>query len=458
MKRLLILLMGTVVSAAIASAAHTATERPDNRKLRSIFNNDINNILVFSSGKDTDSEEYQRAVYAILDMKPDVLAQNVGLPEAVIYRSSVATTFDKYLEEVSRLTWPESSGEDATRQSEALKTLFGLGTDPLTLTIEACRKRGVLVLASYRMNAEDWYGNTYLLSDFERAHPEWRIPGAGCLDPAVPQVYEHRMKIFTEVAERYDIDGIEFDFRRWHRMVSDPLKNHAVLTRMVRDTRQMLDAVAKKKGRRLILGVRVGPSLATDPSPFVYPGSYYPTKPVNASCRDLGLDVKTWIAEGLVDLVCPSLFLDGLPSLPKTGEFVALAKGTNAGIYPTLWSWPLWAHGEKPWAICEERPIGLGKKDEQALALYKDELCTTALRMYEDGADGISTFNWYSHIRNSEMPHRGTDSDGQSGAGTDAVQTYIYPLLKDPAALRRYRDEPWAVPPATGTVQPERVR
>ena len=45
------------------------------------------------------------------------------------------------------------------------------------------------------MNGEDFY-EYMLLSDFERAHPEWRIPGAGCLDPAVPEVYAHRMKIF----------------------------------------------------------------------------------------------------------------------------------------------------------------------------------------------------------------------------------------------------------------------
>lgn len=52
-----------------------------------------------------------------------------------------------------------------------------------------------------------------------------------------------------------------FDFRRWIHIVSDPLKNHPVLTRMVAGTRQMLDEVAKKKGRKkIILGVRVGSS------------------------------------------------------------------------------------------------------------------------------------------------------------------------------------------------------
>jgi hypothetical protein len=413
------------------------------KRLGTIFNNDINNILVSCSGAGTTPAEYQRAVYTLLDMQPGVLAQDVGAPDPVLYPSRVATPFDKYLEEASSaLTPEEGTREAARRQVGVMRRLRALGTDPFTLTIEACRKRGVHILASYRMNAEDFYGKTMLMSDFERGHPEWKIPGANCADPLVPEVFAHRMAIFQEVAERYDIDGIEFDFRRWYHMVSDPLKNHAVLTRMVRETRQMLDETARKKGRnRMILEARVGPSLDTDPSPFVYPGIFYPEKPTNASCKDLGLDVKTWVAEGLVDALCPALFLDGLPSLPKTREFVALTKGTQVGIYPTLWSWSLWAHG------ISERSIGLEKKDAQALALYKDEICTTALRMYEDGADGISTFNWFSHLRNARLPHLGADVNGQSGAGTDAVQTYLYPLLKDPTEIRHYRDQPWPIPP-----------
>ena len=438
------------VAAALPNALNasplTSSRRslPPGKRLGTIFNSDINNILAACSGRGVTAAEYSRAVYAILDMKPGVLAQNVGLPEAVLYPSTVATPFDKYHEEVSLLCWPElkNTPTELHRQADAMRTLRAIGTDPLTLTIAACRERGVPILASYRMNAEDFYHGTILLSDFERAHPEWKIPGANCLDPAISEVYAHRMAIFREVAERYDIDGIEFDFRRWYHMVSDPLKNHTVLTRMVRETRHMLDEVARKKSRRkLILGARVGPSLDTDPSPLVYPGSYYPVKPVNASCRDLGLDVRTWIAERLVDYLCPALFLDGLPGQPKTREFADLAKGTHVGIYPTLWSWSYWAHG------ITERVITLDKKDEQALALYKDDLCTAALRMYEDGADGISTFNWYAHLRNSKMPYLWTDKQDGAGPGADAVQTVIHPFLRDPAAIRRYRAAPWAAPP-----------
>jgi hypothetical protein len=125
-----------------------------------------------------------------------------------------------------------------------------------------------------------------------------------------------------------------------------------------------------------------------------------------------------------VDYLSPTLFGAALPGIPKTREFSALAEHSSVGIYPTLWTLAPWQN-KYP-----NEPITLEKKDEKNLAVYKDELCSTALRMYGEGADGISTFNW-----------------GGAGPGADVVQAYIFPFLGDRAAVRRYRDEPWAVPP-----------
>ncbi len=323
-----------------------------------------------------------------------------------------------------------------------LQRLMDAGTDPLTITIDACRERGIPILASYRMNAEDFYEHTWRMSDFGRAHPDCRIEGTGCLDPAIPEVYAQRMAIFREVAERYDIDGIEFDFRRWYHMVSNPLENHTVLTRMVRETRAMLGEVAAKKGRaKMLLGVRVGPSLDSEPSPFLFPGINYPTSPVNGSCRALGLDVGTWIDEEIVDYVCPALFMGTLPGMPLTKEFAELAEGTHVGIYPFLCSLSAWMHHT---LFDKDRNIAL-TGDDGALAQYKYDLCSTALKMYADGADGISTFNWYAHLRNAGMPNHWTRD--MAGPGADAVQSYIYPMLGKPAALESYLTESWALPP-----------
>ncbi len=418
------------------------------KHLGTIFNNDVGITFVLDEKTFTPAD-YLNVVDALLNLQPGVLAQSVGFPDPVTYPSRVATSFDKYLAEVDDLVWPGKDHSLHLRQNENQRKLFALGTDPLKLTIEACRKRGILILADFRMNGEDWYEYTYLLSDFGRTHPEWRIPRSdgtgytGNLDPAIPQVYEHRMKIFTEVTENYDIDGLELDFRRWYHMVSNPLENHTVLTRMVRDIRRMLDEVANRKGRKkLLLGARVGPSLTcSDPNPFVFPGILYPYIKENGSCRDLGLDVSTWVHEGLVDFICPALFLDALPGMPLTREFVALAQNTDIGVYPTLWPNAAWQHG------ISERRVDLIPEDQKALALYKYDLCTTALNMYKDGADGISTFNWYSYYRDAKVPYLWTDGVGACGAGADAVQTYIYSLLRDPTALRDYLAQPWALPP-----------
>jgi|GEM_PF-857739 len=447
--------------------ADQKTALPGNRELDSIFNSDDGGV--FTSGKDITPAEYGQAVREMLDNGMTVLAQCVGMPDPVIYRSQVATTMDKHVVEVGLKTWygyldtRERSAEESAQKAayiegfenwaEAMRRLRELDTDALTITIEECRKRGVPIVASYRMNAEDWYGYSWMMSDFGRTHPEWRIPFAegesgdpecewtGALDPAIPQVYEHHMAIFREVVESYDIDGIEFDFRRWYHMISNPLENHPILTKMVRETRQMLDEVARKKGRqRLIFGVRVGPSLDSEPNPSLFPGIYYAEKPTNASCRELGLDVKTWINQAYVDYVCPALFCDYLPGLPLTKEFVALAKGTNVGIYPTVFSSTRWMNDAA-------KPV---PDSPNARRKHRDEIVQAALKCYADGADGISTFNW-------------PKLDPDSPAGRKAYSTcegwvrvcrQAHPALASPAALRRLLK---ASPPDAGLATNEKI-
>jgi len=386
----------------MASPAVFASEgRPDNRAFGSILNNDVNNILYAVSGAQTTPAEYKKAVMHLLDAKPGVLAQNVGMPDPVIYRSNVATTWDKYV------------GGD---QAGAMGALVAAGTDPLAITIQACRERGVLIVASYRMNAEDFYARQLDLYDFGRQHKDLRIPGANCLDPALPEVFKHRMEIFTEVAKNYDIDGIEFDFRRWTHMISNPLENYSVLTRMVRETRKMLDEVAKKKGRaRLILGARVGPTIAGKP-----------LGRNEMSSRALGLDVTTWVNEGLVDYLSPAFFWGHNPGDdPKTAEFAELAKGTNVGIYPTVFPYSKWQK--------ESPEAGRIDPDEtEDLRRFRDDILNAALKCYAEGADGISTFNWVPH-QQPGMTRRNIRESW--GLGAAKVQMLVHPLLADRAAL-----------------------
>ena len=389
---------------------------PENGKdLGTIFNSDDSGLLMASAGQDTSPAEYKELVLNMLDMGMDVLAQCVGFPDPVFYPTNVATTFDKHTEGMWR--------------TDAMRKLLELGTDPFTITIEACREREALIVASYRMNAEDFYARQLDLYDFGQAHKDWAIPGANCLDPAIPEVYQHRMDIFTEVANEYDIDGIEFDFRRWCHMISDPHNNYQILTQMVRDTRKMLDEIAAKKGRnKLLLGVRVGAMLEGAFTAEEFPGGHHAA--ANPSCRDLGLDVETWIAEGLVDYVCPTLFWPRLPGVPKTEEFVELARGTQVGIHPTVFPLPAWAEDE-------QNPV---HDSAESRLRHRDEIIRAALQCYDEGADGLSTFNWSRRDPDKEIGKRVEWSTlyGRRCVGYIKVLRALCPKLSSPQVLGDY--------------------
>lgn len=405
-----------------ASRAEAGEQPRDNRRLGTIFNNDANNILYAMDPGKTNAQvvaDYRRCVDEIVASLPGILAQNVGNPDPVIYRSREATSWSKYV---------------GDHQSVAMNKMLAAGTDPLQVTIDACRARGVPIVASYRMNAEDFYARTLEIQDFGREHRDLVIPGAYCLDPKHPVVYQHRLAIFREVAENYDIDGLEFDFRRWCHMISDPLENHVILTRMVRETRQMLDEVARRKGRpRLLLGVRVGPSLDTPESVARYAGGDGGRRNIEQSCKELGLDVRTWVDESLVDYVSPSLFWPDWPGLPRIREFVDLAKDRNVGVYPTLFPRPTWLNDSGE--VQNRGPVDLSKTG--LIREYKDGFCQIGLQAYAEGADGLSTYNWYFHLHLANAPLQWHAYYGYDMGGS-LVQREVLSRLHRPAALREY--------------------
>jgi hypothetical protein len=144
------------------------------------------------------------------------------------------------------------------------------------------------------------------------------------------------------------------------------------------------------------------------------------------------LDAKTWIAEELVDYVCPSLFWPMLPGIPKTAEFVALAKNKNVGIYPTVFPLPAWAQDK---ISLSDMPPPEVKK---LMSRHRDEICQAALKCYEDGADGISTFNWFGHAQYSHLVRtRGAEKDTyRSSLPYMQTELFVHQFLSSPERLR----------------------
>ena len=168
------------------------------------------------------------------------------------------------------------------------------GVDYPARAIERCRKHGLTAWLNVRMN--DAHGlegeSNPMPSDFVRDNPTLcRVPyqkhfrADRALDYAHAQVREHYRVLIEELLDRYDLDGLELDFTRHHLYfaIGRELEGAPGLTEWVGGIRKMVEEAAKRRGRPIMLGVRVT------------------SRPETA--RNIGTDVMEWVRRGWLDLV-----------------------------------------------------------------------------------------------------------------------------------------------------------
>lgn len=146
-------------------------------------------------------------------------------------------------------------------------------------------------------------------------HPDWVVPAAwwtqGMWNLAASGLREHKLAILRELAQRYDLDGIQIDFarhmpclpvgRQWE------MREH--VTVFMRDVRLMLLEVARQRGRPLLLAARVPQSLE--------------------GCRIDGFDVQIWAEHHLVDVLTL-----GSRSMDVDVEGIRAAVGEEVQLQP----------------------------------------------------------------------------------------------------------------------------
>ena len=272
--------------------------------------------------------------------------------------------------------------------AENVRHLIATAGGPLTALSGLCREAGVSFFPRVRMNSHyDYYPRHSIgHGSFRRDNPHLRIgrpgeqiPTGGIdwavhhgLDYAYPEVRDHMFAIITELLERFDIDGVEIDFNRHPTFFrrAEQTQNAYLMTDLVRRVRRRQREIEEERGRRFQLAVRVPPTLA--------------------DARRIGLDVETWMLEGLVDIVTAGI--GWIPFEMPIGEFVRAAADCGH---------PIHIYG------CVEglRPIS----DDRAL-------CAAATRFHRAGA-GVYLYNFF------HLP--------------PAWQRQMLPVLADPQALAR---------------------
>ena len=184
------------------------------------------------------------------------------------------------------------------------KQLNEAGYDEIQLQLDYARKHNVEFFIDYRINDvhddRDRPDKPHpLFTTFKRQHPEvlfgaWdKVPPFGSwsyLDFDAPIVREHALGEMREMVEKYDLDGLHIDFGRepslfrtvgWGGIATQAQLD--LMTELVKKTHDMLTEIGKKRGRPILLAVRVPDSIGY--------------------CRAVGIDIEKWLADGLVDIL-----------------------------------------------------------------------------------------------------------------------------------------------------------
>ena len=256
----------------------------------------------------------------------------------------------------------------------SLRQFIADGYDPVKVIGARCHHHGMRFLPSLRLNDqhgmhphEGHYGS------FRREHPEWKVTDKA-MDYGLAEVREHILKVVRELVQ-YDIDGIDLDFMRWPvYFKKDEVKaNTPVMTAFVRDIRAILDEAAKQKDGSLLFSVRV--PLKIGEGTVLNAHELSP----DLECLGIGLDVPTWVKEGIIDLVCPMnfFFTDWGAAMENIHQWHKLTEDTACGLYPTIHSMAFRDYG--PPYISPESYRG------------------AAYSFYTHNADGIALYNLWDN-------------------------------------------------------------
>ncbi len=276
----------------------------------------------------------------------------------------------------------DSSGD--WRLYENTRQLIEDGTDPPAVVIDHGHRAGLKVFLSMRVN--DIHDGQLVgdapeqLSPTKKEHREWLLGAVEDVTTphryrglsrfaynfALPEVRDYKLALANESIANYDLDGLDWDFCRFPRFFpsGQAEQSAGLLTDMMRKIRAALDEKSRAVGRKLLLSVRVPPTFGL--------------------ARAFGMDVKTWMDEGLIDILIAGVVHRNMHRVPVE-EFVEAARDTEVRVIVqnlgVLWE------GRPPSArVIYHEPD-----------YFSTEMCRASAATYwQAGVDGL--YLWNNHV------------------------------------------------------------
>lgn len=262
------------------------------------------------------------------------------------------------------------------------------GGDMVQVLIDTCRKHNMAPFVSLRMN--DVHLQEFHAQKVHKSlvscrlyceHPEWHIDPdhpkkegyykKRGMDWARPEVRAHKLALLRELAEKYELAGLELDFLRDDTLFRDDGPSHEerieIITDFVRQVREAMDAGAP--GQKRYLCVRIPIDMKAHPC--------------------MGLDVER-LAKAGVDMFNLGIWYDttqcpGVAQvrerLPESSLYLEMSHTTGNHRY-----------------FLKDGNYGTNGNPRTS----DQQLYTTAHMAYQQGADGLSLWNFVYY----RMGHR----------------------------------------------------
>lgn len=335
------------------------------------------------------TERQRRVIFNNDGNEPVYLCQNTSPEELLSHRT--APLAGSQVDSLFYCTWSSGFGvfthgtkvgqvmssKEALFSKNLTPEMLAAGTDPLRVMTEFGHKNGMEVFWSFRMNdthdgSTAEYGPVMFRANrLKNEHPELLIgtpqqkPKFGAwsaVDFTHAEIRDLAFRYVEEVCQNYDVDGVELDFFRHPVFFKRAAvtgtecndEERALMTDMLLRIRTMTETEGMKRGRPILVAVRV-------PDSVEY-------------CRAIGLDLERWFADGLLDLLMPS----GYFQLNEWSYSVALGHKHGVKVYPSL----------------DESRV----RDPAALKLRRSVQTYRgrALKAWRAGADGVYLFNSFN--------------------------------------------------------------
>ena len=269
--------------------------------------------------------------------------------------------------------------------------MYGLhcqGIDYLPLLIKRAHAQDLMFVASFRMNDIHLrsHPSSWMAPEFWKTHQHYRLWDAtdaksyynAALDYSFPEVRNRYRDTIAEVASGYDVDGIEMDFTRepYFFNPSEAWAKRKILTRFVREIRDLLEKTGKERKRPLTLILRI-PSL-------------------KLALATAGIDAKQWIKERLAPILVISELVNNF--IQDIEPWRSLCREAGVLLYPAVEAGPACNVAVEFCSAHLRNPQG-PRHDGQVRATLDEKLRmqrAAAQNILAQGADGIYSFNFPS--------------------------------------------------------------